>query len=366
MDTKRNSAIELVRILSMFLIILGHFAVSTSWNFSDKSNLILISFIHSFWIGGKLGVNLFVLISGYFLISSKFRRKSFFNVWYTSYFYMVLVLIFAIFMNIGSITYKDIIKTIFLSSSGYLSWFVTAYLLMYLLSPFVNKLLLNLNKKEFRRLLAILILFFSIFNTLFHNPSLSGSNNGDDVVWLLVVYCCGAYIGKYRNDFLKITNKTICLSLITSLAISMASVFMLDYLKQNVSLLANKNNVYDFFIKGFSPLQLFSSICVFILFIKMPYFYSKKINLVSSTAFATYLLHANLLISGWIYNDIVRGYRFENSPIVLIYGVISSIGIFAVCFLISMILRGIFGKLNKKIINRISNLKIWNWFDSIL
>lgn len=74
---QRNSNLELLRIISMFLIVLGHFAWQTNWSVNNDTSLIRLGAIHCLWIGGKLGVNLFILISGYFLINSKFKLKSF-------------------------------------------------------------------------------------------------------------------------------------------------------------------------------------------------------------------------------------------------------------------------------------------------
>ena len=66
----RDSSIELLRILAMIMIVLCHFA--THGDFSFDTNVLSIprlwwNFIE---MGGNLGVNIFVLISGYFLVSS--------------------------------------------------------------------------------------------------------------------------------------------------------------------------------------------------------------------------------------------------------------------------------------------------------
>ena len=64
----RNSSIELLRIISMVMIMFHHFAYhgNFEWNYNEITiphlwyNFILM--------GGKVGVNIFVLISGFFLI----------------------------------------------------------------------------------------------------------------------------------------------------------------------------------------------------------------------------------------------------------------------------------------------------------
>lgn len=57
---KRDSRFELLRIISMFLIIIYHYGLYGNWN-----NSSLKTQIFSPW--GQIGVSLFVLISGYFL-----------------------------------------------------------------------------------------------------------------------------------------------------------------------------------------------------------------------------------------------------------------------------------------------------------
>ena len=72
---QRNSNLEILRILSMVFIVSCHFA---SCKFEDYSLLIsnpnnyLIYFLDLF---GKVGVNVFILISAYFMINSKFTLK---------------------------------------------------------------------------------------------------------------------------------------------------------------------------------------------------------------------------------------------------------------------------------------------------
>lgn len=73
--TVRNSNFELLRILAMIMIVAHHFAVHSALDVSTMSyaNNLWISFLRN---GGKLGVNIFIMISGYFLISSKKYKSS--------------------------------------------------------------------------------------------------------------------------------------------------------------------------------------------------------------------------------------------------------------------------------------------------
>ena len=66
----RNTSIELLRIISMIMIMFHHFAYhgNFEWNFNE------VTLPHLWYdfilMGGKVGVDIFVLISGYFLIEN--------------------------------------------------------------------------------------------------------------------------------------------------------------------------------------------------------------------------------------------------------------------------------------------------------
>ena len=71
---QRLSNFELLRIIAMILIILHHYAYHGNLISipNDNFNKYVAVFII---VGGKVGVNVFVLITGYFLINSKFKIK---------------------------------------------------------------------------------------------------------------------------------------------------------------------------------------------------------------------------------------------------------------------------------------------------
>ena len=77
----RQSNFELLRIVAMVMIVFHHFAVHGGFNF-DSTTLSIPRFWFNFIImGGKTGVNIFVLISGYFLIQSKSTKANINNVY---------------------------------------------------------------------------------------------------------------------------------------------------------------------------------------------------------------------------------------------------------------------------------------------
>lgn len=205
----RETNIELLRILMMLWIILSHYSSHGGLYDSQKMNVggaLAVLFI----VGGKIGVNVFVLIMGYFMIEASFRIIHLIKIEMAVLFYSIVfgVITWLCVPNKtwNFISIKNMVfPTLTNASDGY--WFVTCYLAVMILSPFINKLVLGLHKYEYELLLAILFIFISIIPSLFQSVPLY---DGNTAVFLLM-YLTGGYLKKY--DTIKI-NKRVLISLI--------------------------------------------------------------------------------------------------------------------------------------------------------
>ena len=99
-------------------------------------------------------VNCFVLISGYFLINSKFKLKKVLNLYLVTIFYSILL--FIPHCILYGFSLSNFIKSCLPLLMG-TYWFITTYVVLYLLSPFLNILIKNLSKKQYLISLGILI-----------------------------------------------------------------------------------------------------------------------------------------------------------------------------------------------------------------
>ena len=108
LKTKRLSNIELLRILSIFLIILFHSSLKSTIVNGPIINIYFNSFAKLF---GELGVNLFALTTGYFMCKSKPSLKKVICIILEAQFYYILLTLIAI--NLGIVEAPNI-KGIFL------------------------------------------------------------------------------------------------------------------------------------------------------------------------------------------------------------------------------------------------------------
>ena len=70
---QRESGLEALRILAMLVIIVHHYSVHGVWPGGGIGVQVTLDLLSLF---GKVGCNLFVMISGYFLVCGRFKSRS--------------------------------------------------------------------------------------------------------------------------------------------------------------------------------------------------------------------------------------------------------------------------------------------------
>lgn len=193
MVKERNSNYELMRIISMFAIIMWHIIIHGGILNSCGSNqlrtvleLILMTIV--------IHVNSFVMVTGYFQSTSKFRQSKIWSLINSSLFYKALiVIIFSVFFGL-KLTKVEFIREFFiLNIDEY--WFVKYYIFLYLISPFLNILIQKMSKKQYKCLLITSFLIFSVLPFITSNGTFS--NDGCNLINFVFLYFIGGYLRKY-------------------------------------------------------------------------------------------------------------------------------------------------------------------------
>lgn len=154
-QSNRESKFELLRIVAMIFIIIHHYAIHGGILMAETNeiNKYVAIFIYSF---GQVAVNIFILISGYFLINSKFSIKKFLKTILQVLFYTLAIFILYLIFK-GAPDWYTIKTCIFPIMSG-TYWFITTYIMLYCLSPYINRLIENMNQKEHKNLIILLVI----------------------------------------------------------------------------------------------------------------------------------------------------------------------------------------------------------------
>jgi surface polysaccharide O-acyltransferase-like enzyme len=320
---ERNSNLELLRILAIVMIIAHHYSVHGQWEIGNELSLnrVIVQFLS---LGGKLGVNCFVLITGYFMVNSKFNVKKLLKIIGQVFFYSVIIMIFFKLFKIYNIGIRETAESFFpIIFSKY--WFATTYVELYILSPFLNKFINYCTNKEYKQLLIILTVILSVIPTF--TNSLPGIDN---LAWFVFLYLIASYIRKYPHDLFSRTR--LCLLIFTAGCIFiMLSVIILDLLGLKIA----NFPIDPTFLREMNSLPLlFCSISLFLYFKNINIGSNKIINSVSATTFGIYLIHDNNLIRSYLWVNIAKNNSYYHSNWLFLHAIVTIILVFIVCLFI--------------------------------
>lgn len=198
----RASNIELLRIISMILIIMHHFSVHGCFPFTPDLTFNKV-FLQVFGLGGKAGVVVFVMITGYFMISSSFKLHKFAKLVGQIWFYSIAMLGVAMGLGLDTVTSRNMMLA--LLPIGVMSWFAQNFLVLYLLTPIINRVLHWLQHKYYVMLLVgSTVIWFLIPTALNLWPNVPHTTFGFKHIFSFIVfYSMGAYIKLYGSHITK-------------------------------------------------------------------------------------------------------------------------------------------------------------------
>lgn len=270
---QRQSNIELLRILAMSFILILHFIIHPL-EILDMNPYAYQALV----ITNICGVNLFVMISGYFGI--KGSLQSFIKLFGLIVFFSAITLIVGVSVFDMQLSVARALKT-FLMPFTVQYWFLACYLGLYIIAPLLNKGLSLLSSGELRRLVVILTLV-SIFSCWYGKNMIDP--NGYSLFHFIYLYILGHFL---RHDRIKgIASSRWLMLCITSMAANITLTFAFDRYFGSFENRYWNENVIDYN----NPFVILASIAIFMCFAKLKIPYSSEINSLASAALGCYLL----------------------------------------------------------------------------
>ena len=349
----RNSNFEFLRIIMMLLIVFHHSIVHGVGGSTPATQLITfglgtkpIPFPHFFWthnficscfaMFGKMAVDVFVMISGFFLVKSHFNYKKMFSkilrLVAQVYFYSLLIFLIAAHWHWLPINTYDVLAAIFpFFYNTY--WFAIDYLLLYLVYPYINILINSLTQKQHFNLILTLILSFTVVPVFV--PSIVTKHTIELFILFVMLYIIGGYIKLYPIKNASFDKKLgLCIFAFT-IIIAVSVEFITNYIggrTGNQAIFGNSFNIVDQY-----------SFLILIMAVSLMYWVknwrphtSKTINFISATTFGVYLIHDNPIIEIVLWNNWLHMPTLFTEPalhLILVVLVVCPI-IFIVCSLI--------------------------------
>ncbi len=190
----RNYGVDLLKIVSMLMVVVLHIlGAGVLQSCAKGTGGYYVAWLLNVMCYGA--VNCFALCTGYLMSDRQVRGKSLATLWVRVAFYSVLLsVLFACFGD-NSMGMGEWLWT-FIPVIGQRYWFFTAYFALFFFMPYLNRLIKNLEQKEFKRLVCILLILFVIC-PIIGMGDIFKLSIGYSTFWLIAMYFVGAYFKKY-------------------------------------------------------------------------------------------------------------------------------------------------------------------------
>lgn len=339
----RDSNIELLRILMMLVIIAHHYIVNSgiaplamTVRGGVQPYSLNLAFALCFGFGGKMAINVFVLITGYFMCRKEFRWNKVWHLAGEMTFYKYVI--YAIFVLTGyeTFTLKGFAKTLLFIPLGFGKGFAASFLGLYVLVPFINKAIQSFEKKDLQQLILTLLFLFTALSSFLLNTAF------EYIGWYVTVYLIGAYLHLYPVEFLENRKNCVWLS-IGSLFLCYASVIVISFVAYKLN---RTLPVYWFVNDSNKILAVATAVSLFCLFKTFRIGYIKIINTLAASTFGILLIHASSdTMRNWLWNDVMQSAKAYGEKLFPLYAFGAVFTVYFACFAIDFarkqILRGI-------------------------
>lgn len=294
MNSKREYSFDILRVISMCMVIIIHVSnvYSRSYGFiSNKSFLFSLIFNTI----SRISVPIFLMISGALLLERDFNKKKYLN---RIKKFIILTIIWDIIYLVWEyyylgITYNNFYKLLLEPFRAHL-WYLYTILIIYIIQPLL-KIILEKSNKKIKIVLLILWLLFSTISI-----KISFIANYFTIFCYIGYFIIGNYLYKYikKNELKKYT-----LPLSILIVISYGISILLNYMFSR-----RYNMFYNLFFAYRTPFIIIATFSFFTIIVSNN---NKKISnfiiSLSDLSFGVYLIHGiflDITVKSFIYGSI--------------------------------------------------------------
>lgn len=300
----RESGIELLRIFMMLQVIFLHVCsknmgmYTTVANDLGGSQLLLYQF---FYFMSRCPVYVFIMISGYFSVTGNKTlsaiRPKIAKTYLPMLFYAIAIPYVGWACQLWTPSTTQMVRAFFPAVNR--TWyFMTLYLLVLIFSPFLNRCLTNLTKREYTALVGILLFLFSIMTILVKVDGVDqvvglskiiSTEGGKGLYGFLFMYILGGYLRLHVKPY----NRAKLRFLFAFLVLGCINIALIYAVPGYKGAAGNNDNL-------FAVLQ---GVCL-VLFFRDLKFKSRIINYIAGSCLGVYMIHEHPLVRKFIWGTL--------------------------------------------------------------
>lgn len=302
MKKERNYGLDMLRMVCMFLIVNLHVLSPGGAMARMQGNE---STYYACWFletCAYCAVDCYGILSGYVGITGRHRPARLLELWLNVFFYSAGITLLYWIAAPDLLMENSLWKAIFPVSWG-TYWYFSAYAGLFIVMPYLNKLVNALDEKERRRMILVMFLLFCVVTAV---PKVNQSDflqlvGGYSFVWLVILYLFGACI---RTCSFKRWKKYQYACVYFALtAFSWAFKIVVE---NHTREMFGEPRFGRLFTGYTTPTIFLSAVCLFLIFenVKIRKTWLKRIIMAASpVAFSVYIIHTHPLI----WENIIKG-----------------------------------------------------------
>lgn len=319
--SKRLSNVELLRIFSMLLIIAGHY-FNHGFHHSLPLYPTMGQKVSCFLPLGNIGVHLFVLISGYFMVNLAFSLKRLAKLACTISIYSLgIYLIFSFIPQANNtLSASEIIHHLFpIMYNKY--WFISTYVQLMLLAPFLNEFIHAAGARKTLFSLGVCALICVYFRI-----------ETKPLLLFVLLYSIAGYIRVYALEAIsKIPARVYLIASCLLLIVEIGTLYGVHIAKYQLHC-KWANRLASLWISSpYSLLLIFTSLLCFLGFLRVQIAPNKLINTFAAATLGVYLIHEHNAMRNFIWQDLLHTGDMLSSPYLYLHCIGAVLGIFIVC-----------------------------------
>ena len=282
-------------------------------------------FLTLFGAWGKTGINCFLMITGYYMCTSKITLRKFVKLMGQIYLYRWLLFPILLIAGYESLSTLRIIK-LFVPTWSFKDNFIGCFIGFWLTIPFLNILVQNMNRRQHEWLLVLMLTMYTLLGSV---PSFHVTFNY--VTWFGIIYFIASYIRLYPKQIFDSKRLWGWMTLATVI-IAIASILAQRFI------FGERLGLGYFFVSDSNKMFAVAvAVCSFLWFKNMKIKYSKLINAFGAGTFGVLLIHANSdAMRTWLWKDTVDVVGHYTLPLgqLILFSIGVVLAIFVICNLI--------------------------------
>lgn len=362
---KRMANLELLRCVAMMMVVVLHFLGKGKVLPDLTGESIGVAGVAAWGLEALciVAVNVYMFISGYFLCTSSFKLSRLIQLYLQVWVYSVAFGLLGALTGVLAETPFDthyLLTLVFPVTMGHY-WFITAYVFLYVLLPFVGMAAKQMTKKQMQAAVGLLLLVFCVAKSVLP-VRLEMDGQGYDCLWYLCVFMSAAYVRRFGVKILEKKWSSLllylgCCSLIMAGTFGLRAIYLrTGSLGMMIKMCLEYNHVLPFL----AAVGLFG----FFRGIQVKGKIASAINFMAPYTLGVYLLHENLGLR-YSWQKWLGAGRIDSVGSLFLWTLAAVITVFFCGILVDMARKWIFELLNRILSNLLIYRKLTGWIGKI-